>query len=227
MIIDRTNHFDGLCDLAKEGELMSFDSILFDLDGTLWDSVDEIVATWNNVIECHPGLRVPITRAEQESVMGLQMDEISRKLFPTEPPDRQMALMEECIREENQYLEEHGGTLYPEVAATLEYLHQKYKLFIVSNCQCGYIEAFLKAHKLADHFDGFLCYGETKKSKGENIKQVIAQFELKHPVYVGDTVGDQKSAQFAEIPFIYAAYGFGHADNFDRQISSFCELRSV
>lgn len=206
---------------------MPFDSILFDLDGTLWDSVDEIVATWNTVIKRYPGLRAPITRVEQESVMGLQMDEIAKKLFPTEPPARQMALMEECIQEENQYLEEHGGTLYPDVVAILEYLHRRYKLFIVSNCQCGYIEAFLKAHRLADHFDGFLCYGETKKSKGENIKQVIVQFGLTHPVYVGDTIGDQKSAQYAGIPFIYASYGFGRVDNFDTKIDSFHELRSV
>lgn len=206
---------------------MPFDSILFDLDGTLWDSVDEIVTTWNTVIERYPGLRAPITRAEQESVMGLQMDEIANKLFSNEPPDRQMALMEECVQEENRYLEEYGGTLYPDVAATLEYLHQKYKLFIVSNCQCGYIEAFLKAHKLADHFDGFLCYGETKKSKGENIKQVVTQFDLKCPVYVGDTIGDQKSAQKAGIPFVYAAYGFGRADDYDTKVESFSELRFV
>lgn len=206
---------------------MLFDSILFDLDGTLWDSVDEIVATWNTVIDRHPGLRAPITRAEQESVMGLQMNEIANRLFSAESPAHQMALMEKCIYEENQYLAEHGGTLYPDVAATLEYLRQKYKLFIVSNCQCGYIEAFLKAHKLADYFDGFLCYGETKKTKGENIKQVIAQHDLMFPIYVGDTIGDQKSAAYAGIPFIYAAYGFGHVDDYDARIDSFHQLRSV
>lgn len=206
---------------------MSFDSILFDLDGTLWDSVDEIVITWNTVINRHPGLRAPITRAEQESVMGMQMDEIANRLFPAEAPEHRMALMDECVQEENQYLAEHGGTLYPDVAATLEYLHQRYKLFIVSNCQSGYIEAFLKAHKLGDFFDGYLCFGETGKSKGENIKQVIAQHHLMRPIYVGDTIGDQKSAQKAGIPFVYAAYGFGQVDGYDKKVNAFRDLQQL
>lgn len=206
---------------------MPFDSILFDLDGTLWDSVDEIIATWNTVIARHPGLRAPITRAEQESVMGLQMDEIANRLFSAELPGRRMELMKECIVEENQYLTEHGGTLYPDVPTTLEYLHQRYELYIVSNCQCGYIEAFLKAHKLGEYFDGYLCFGETNKSKGDNIKQIIVQHHLKRPIYVGDTVGDQRSAQDAGIPFVYAAYGFGHVDDYDKKVESFQELQQL
>ena len=65
---------------------MQIDSIIFDLDGTLWDSVDEVILTWNRVLARYPGLREPIDRAEQESLMGLQMDEIARRLFPSEAP---------------------------------------------------------------------------------------------------------------------------------------------
>lgn len=206
---------------------MEIDSILFDLDGTLWDSVNEIIFTWNTIISQYPGLRAPITRAEQESVMGLQMDEIANRLFPNEPPARRMSLMEECIFEENRYLAKHGGTLYPNVDETLTALHQSYRMFIVSNCQRGYVEAFMQAHGFHKHFDGHLCYGETKKSKGENIKQIIAQQKLVRPVYVGDTIGDQRAAQFAGIPFIYAAYGFGQADNYVKKINAFSELKSI
>lgn len=206
---------------------MKIDSILFDLDGTLWDAVDAIVATWNTVLARHPGLREPITRGEQEAVMGLQMDEIASRLFPNEPPARQMALMEECVIEENKYLYAHGGTLYPGVVETLEQLHQKYPLYIVSNCQSGYIETFLHAHNLEPHFDGFICYGDTKLSKGENNRLLIQRYDLKHPIYVGDTAGDQKSAKDAEIPFVYAAYGFGHPDIYDAKISSFAELQTL
>ena len=54
--------------------MMECDGILFDLDGTLWDSVDGILKTWNQVIENHNWFRPAITRQEQESVMGMQMD---------------------------------------------------------------------------------------------------------------------------------------------------------
>ncbi len=203
---------------------MNIDSILFDLDGTLWDSVDAIVRTWNTVIARYPGLRDPITRKEQETVMGLQMDHIANRLFPNEPPHRRMELMAECVEEENQYLAEHGGILYPGVQKTLELLQKCFRLFIVSNCQIGYIEAFLTAHHLRGCFEGYLCYGATQKRKGENILQVIREYDLKTPVYVGDTKGDQNSAQLAGIPFVYAAYGFGQVEQYAARIQSFEDL---
>lgn len=205
---------------------MRTDGILFDLDGTLWDSVDQVILTWNRVIARHPGLRPPITRPEQEALMGLQMDEISRRVFPQEPPERQAALMEECVQEENQYLAQHGAMLYPSVPETLERLGQDHPLFIVSNCQAGYIEAFLQAHRLSHLFTGHLCYGDTGRSKGENIRTVVERFGLKHPVYVGDTQGDRDAAALAEVPFIHAAYGFGRIDH-PVSVKNFSELTDI
>ena len=203
---------------------MIADGILFDLDGTLWDSVDEVILTWNRVFMRHPGLRKPIDRAEQESLMGLQMDEIAAKLFPNETRIRQAALMDECVQEENSYLLAHGATLYPAVKETLRQLHLTYRLFIVSNCQSGYIEAFLAAHQLQDLFDGFLCFGDTGCSKGENIRSIIKKHDLKAPVYVGDTQGDLDSATYAGVRFIYASYGFGSVARYDDQISDLPDL---
>jgi phosphoglycolate phosphatase len=200
------------------------DSIIFDLDGTLWDSVDEIILTWNRVIERHGGFRPPITRAEQEQLMGLQMDEIARRLFSGEQPQRQLQLMNECMQEENEYLAQHGGTLYPQVEETLKRLKEHFRLFIVSNCQKGYIEAFLQAHRLEGYFTDHLCFGETGTSKGETNKLLISRNKLKAPVYVGDTQGDRQSAIDAGIPFIYAGYGFGKVDSCEGSVQSFGEL---
>ncbi len=208
----------------RDKTVMQIDSIIFDLDGTLWDSVDEVVLTWNRVLARYPGLRAPINRVEQESLMGLQMDEIARRLFPAEPSERQTELMEECVHEENRYLYQHGGRLYPDVECTLAELHAHYLLYIVSNCQSGYIESFLHAHRLSGYFDGFLCFGDTGLSKGENIKKIIDDRHLTRPVYIGDTMGDQKSADFAGIPFIYASYGFGKSDHYTGILQRFSDL---
>ena len=54
--------------------------------------------------------------------------------------------MDEMCSYENEYLSIHGGTLYPGLEDTLKELKKNYRLFIVSNCQSGYIEAFLHAH---------------------------------------------------------------------------------
>ena len=206
---------------------MTVDSIIFDLDGTLWDSVDEIIFTWNGVIARNGFPRKLIDRKEQEGVMGLPMDEIGRRLFPNETAQRQMELMSQCIKDENEYLAVHGATLYPGAQETLEYLSKKYKLCIVSNCQKGYIEAFLQAHDLAEYFTDRLCFGETGLSKGENNRIVIQRNGFEKPVYVGDTAGDRQSAIDAQIPFVYAEYGFGTVNDYDMKISTFMELKAL
>ena len=205
----------------------AIDAILFDLDGTLWDSVDGILLTWNRVISSEPGLRKPIDRAEQETLMGLQMDEIAQRLFPDQPPARQRALMEACMQAENEYLYHHGGILYPDLKETLTALHVKYPLYIISNCQSGYIEAFLHAHRLESLFDGFLCYGDTGKGKAKNIQTVVLANGIQHPVYVGDTLGDQNASEQAGVPFIYAAYGFGESTRWAARIQRFSDLLAL
>ena len=206
---------------------MNADGIIFDLDGTLWDSTPEILKTWQMVLDRHPGLREPITMDELQSLMGLPMTEIARRLFPGESPETQMALMDECCVVENEYLAQHGATLYPELVETLLELKKTHKLCIVSNAQSGYIEAFMTAHKLWNIIDDHLAFGDTKKSKGENNLEVIRRNGFKHPVYVGDTQGDLQSAMDAGIPFVFCEYGFGNVDHFDAKISSFKELLSL
>ena len=200
------------------------DAILFDLDGTLWDSVDEILFAWNRVILSHPGVREPISRAEQESCMGMQMDDLADRIFPGHPPALRHELMQECMQAENRYLWEHGGRLYPELEAVLERLHTSYRLFIVSNCQSGYIEAFLHAHSLAPFFSGYLCFGDTGLSKCENITRIVRDNRLRHPIYVGDTQLDRDAARSASIPFVYAAYGFGTVSDHDGVIATVSDL---
>lgn len=203
------------------------DSIIFDLDGTLWDSTEGICKTWNIVLEDYPNIRAPITVNELEGCMGLLLDDISRKLFPNESPELQKELITKCCEIENQYLSEHGGKLFPELEETLADLSKKYLLFIVSNCQTGYIEAFFKGHNMQRYFTGYISAGDTGLDKGENNKFIIKKYKLKAPVYVGDTIGDKKSAEIAGIPFVYAEYGFGEVGEYDYKISKFSDLKEI
>lgn len=109
----------------------------------------------------------------------------------------------------------------------LESLSQKYKLFIVSNCQEGYIEAFYNYHQLETYFIDYENPGRTGLSKGENIKLIIERNQLKSPVYIGDTLGDQQAAKAAGIPFVYANYGFGEVEEYDYIIHSLRELQTI
>ena len=125
------------------------------------------------------------------------------------------------------YLAEYGGQLYGDVRTVMETLKENnHRLFIVSNCQSGYIQAFLKYHQLGDLFEDYEMSGQTGLSKAENIRLIMERNHVKSAVYVGDTEGDEKAAHSAGIPFIHAAYGFGKAKNPEGRIDSLEEMLS-
>ncbi len=203
------------------------DGIIFDLDGTLWNATEQICKTWNMVLKDYPGTRAPITVEELEGCMGLLLPDIGRRLFPNEIPKIQEELINKCCDMEVKYLSEHGGVLYPDEEKTLSALADKYKLFIVSNCQSGYIESFFKGHSLGKYFTDCECAGNTGMEKGDNIRLIIKRNRLVSPVYTGDTQNDRDSAAYAKVPFVYAAYGFGRVNGYDFIINSFSELTDI
>lgn len=203
------------------------DSIIFDLDGTLWDSTDTVLLAWNRLLKDYTKIKREITKEDLQGVTGLQVPEIGKRLFPDiDESTRKRFLIESC-HVENALIGEQGGILYEHVEKVLKILSQKYKLFIVSNCQDGYIEAFYQYHQLEKYFTDYENPGRTFLSKGENIKLIIERNKLSDPVYVGDTDGDRKASRFAGIPFVYAKYGFGQVSEYDYVIESFDELLRI
>ena len=121
------------------------DSIIFDVDGTLWDSVDPVAESWNLAIAENTDMTPDLTRDSLALLFGKTMTEIADALFPQIPLDERMRLLTICFDYENRYLETHPGKMYDGVVDTIRELSLRYPLFIVSNCQCGYIEVMMKS----------------------------------------------------------------------------------
>ena len=198
--------------------------IIFDLDGTLWDSSDNVVISWNKVFASHSEFSLQITNKDMQSLMGKTMPDIIKALLPDLDEKARMQILKECCIVENDYLEHHGGVLFPDLEETLKALSKKYKLFIVSNCQSGYIECFLKYYDFGKYFTDIECSGNTREHKGKNVVSIIKRNNLSAAVYVGDAQVDLDAARFAEIPFIYCKYGFGKVDEEKIIINSLPEL---
>lgn len=199
------------------------DSIIFDLDGTLWDATDGAAVVWGEVAAKYD-VKDIVTADKLKVLYGLPLEEIAVKLLPGAKEETALAIMRESVIKQCPYLEKDGGILYPELINTLRELKKKYRLFIVSNCEEGYIQCFLDAHKLWEIFDDFEYPGRSGRLKAENIRLVMERNGLKEPVYVGDTLGDLNAAKKAGIPFIYARYGFGEVKDYEKAIDSFSEL---
>lgn len=206
---------------------MTAESIIFDMDGTLWDSSRSVAQSWNEAVSGLPDVNINLTEKDIQGIMGLTMDVIADKFFGNTSKERRMEIMNICGSHENEYLKIHGGQLYENAEKTLESLSREHRLFIVSNCQSGYIEAFLEYYGLGKLFDGFICWGDNSLPKGDNIKYIMNKNNITDAVYVGDTQGDCDSAYYAGAKFIHAAYGFGTADRTDAVIHRFDELSSL
>lgn len=204
--------------------------IIFDMDGTLWDSAENVAKSWNLAIqeyEKNEGKKAELTAADIHSVMGKTMDVIADILFAEMDRERRMELLGLCCERENEYLREHGGVLYPDLEKTLAKLKEKYPLYIVSNCQKGYIEAFLDYYRLWDYFEDIECYGNNLLQKGDNIRLVVRRNQLDEAVYVGDIQGDYDASREAGVKFIHAAYGFGTVAAEVPRIETFSRLTDL
>ena len=199
--------------------------LLFDLDGTLWDSAAPVAESWNEVFQREDPSLPLLTADDIHGVMGLTMKEISEALYPDWRSPRRQEIFDECCTYEVEYLHTHCGTLYPDFRPVMEAMKaQGYDLAVVSNCQLGYIDAFLSSSRAADLFIDYEEWERTGLTKGENIRLVMERNGYTKGVYIGDTKKDQEAALLAGIPFIHAAYGFGTVDSADAVIHSLSDL---
>lgn len=206
------------------------ESIIFDMDGTLWDSAENVAAAWNKAVSGLSELSEKRFSADDiRGVMGLTMDAIAARFFPDASEQTRAEILRRCCDIENDYLRVHGGGIYPDTAAATARLAKRFRLFIVSNCQAGYIEAFLDHYGLWEHITDRLCWGDNGLRKSENIRLIMQKNNVKpeRALYVGDTQTDRDSARAAGVKFAFASYGFGDVDGFDFKLNSLSELCEI
>lgn len=200
---------------------MKYDSLIFDLDGTLWDSSESVYQAWIEVLQKEFHAQSVPSIQDIHSIMGCQLQAIADRLFSYYGAER-YTVLDHCLANENVYLRRHGGRLYPLVPETLARLAKSYRLAIVSNCQEGYIDSFLSYHGLQSLFQDFQW--ENGRSKEINIRLLADRNGFQKPLYIGDTTLDQCSARQAGVDFLWAAYGFGTNLTSELQIAAFEQL---
>ena len=207
--------------------MMETDGIIFDVDGTLWDSTEVVKDAWNRAF-IDSGYDDPqITADRLKGLFGLPMADIIRDIFPEGSAEEIETLTPVIYKNEDDYLRKNGGKLYPQIIETIAALSEKIPVFIVSNCQQGYIELFMDKTGCGKYISDHLCPGDTGLLKADNISKIVEDHKLAHPVYVGDTIMDKEACDGAKCPFIYARYGFGHVDEYDHVIDSPAELMGL
>lgn len=201
-----------------------YDSLIFDMDGTLWDAVDSYRKIWDKTL-AETGAGLTISRQELLDCMGLPIAEIFRRIVSAPVDATEFLTRLDC--NERKMMPLLGGILYPGVTDGIPRLASKYRLFMVSNCGAEGLHNFLTYTKLSPYIEGTLTYGETGKEKPENIKTLVSRHKLNAPIYIGDTQGDCNSAHSAGIPMVYAAYGFGKCHDAEYEVDNFYQLTEL
>ena len=204
---------------------MRSEALIFDIDGTLWDSRELVAKGYNQQLH-REGLDHLQVNAEQFlPLFGKVAEDIADVLFPSIPAPERYNLMYRCMAAEESYMKDDPCEVgYPGVKETLEALSRKHRLFIVSNSQQGYPELCMEKLGLTELFQGHLCYGDTGTEKGLTIRALMDKHHITDALYIGDTLADQQAADLAGIGFIWCSYGFGKPEHFDAKIDSFPQL---
>lgn len=199
------------------------DSLIFDMDGTLWDAVDSYCAVWIATAR-ELGIRLDVSRDDLVPLMGRPLQSIYREIVG-DACDRPGRFMEALAHNEERLMPQLGGRLYPGVEMTLRTLRDRgVRLFMVSNCSATGLDTFLTYTGLRPYFTDWLSMGATGVDKDVNIRTLVQRYNLERAAYVGDVQRDADHAHAAGVPIIWAQYGFGHVSDADYTIHTFADL---
>ena len=203
-------------------------SLIFDIDGTLWDSRALVAEGYNIQLNAEGYSRLCVDAEVLRPLFGKTMTDIADVILAEIPLPERYALMERCMDTENKYLAENDCRIgYEGVKQTLEELKKDYRLFIVSNAQCGYPELCMQKLDIAHLFEGHLCFGDTGTEKGQTILELMHRHQITDAVYIGDTQGDYEATLVAGIPFIWCAFGFGNPQGYAARLEDFRQLPEI
>ena len=189
---------------------MRYRAVLFDMDGTVLDTLADLTNAVNHVLEKY---RMPgITERQAASCLGNGARWLLSRAAPagTEP-----ALLEEMLRVYQPWYDSHCAILtapYPGILELMEALKAAgVKLAVISNKQDSAVKRLA-----AQHFPGLLetAVGESARVRRKpNPDAVLAALdemgiEKAGAVYVGDTEVDLKTAENAGIACAAVGWGF-------------------
>lgn len=186
---------------------MNHDGILFDLDGTLWEVMNETYHSANIVTKKYNMDEIPLNKIC--STFGFNSLETAKSYFPNLDIKTALKISAEISEVNIDYLQKNGGHLYPHLEDTLKNLSYNYSLFIVSNSgHTQYIEAFLNSSGLSKYFKDYIAASALNLTKADAILKIKKDYDLKKAIYIGDTKKDLEATLVAKVPFIHARYGF-------------------
>ena len=202
--------------------------IIFDLDGTLVDSLDDLTDATNAMLRRFG--RGELTRPEVRLLVGQGAKRLVERAMPDALPEK----IDEGVQLFLAYNEAHIADktrLYPGVRETLVILAKFRLLAIISNKYEAHCRKLLAVLKVADHFGAVLGADSLpfRKPSPEPVLRLLSDTGVTaaETAIVGDSSNDMIAGRDAGVVTIGCTYGYGEPDELtgaDYRIDRFVEL---
>lgn len=199
------------------------DGLILDMDGTLWDNIDIYAKAWTAGFE-RLGHNKIISRNDIIGLMGKEPKVMLNTLVPEWNEEMHNALFKAVIDSYHELEAVMNPIIYDGVLEGMELLSKSYKLFLLSNCEKDGLVKFMSYTKTKHLITDYMEHGMNLKPKHHNMQLLVDKYNLKYPVYIGDTDSDSVESAKAGIHFVYMTYGFGYTENYYLKFDKFSDL---
>lgn len=181
------------------------DTILFDFDGTIMDTTDVIIGSWQHTFMTFEGKERPVS--EIVKTFGETLFYTMPKVLPDVDPEEAIATYRSYHRDNfGERISVFEGV--PELLAELKKRH--YKVGLVTSRLAGTTWEGLRQYALADYFDVVVSCDDTDKHKPDPAPVNIALERLgskpENAIMLGDTMFDILCARNAGVQSVLVGW---------------------
>ena len=205
----------------------TIDAVLFDLDGTLIDSVPDLAAAVDIMLESigkppagevkvnhwvGNGAPALVKRALYDDDHG---DSLHQKELVNELDDQRYVQAYSIFEEAYEQRLIQATGMYPGVELVLSRLQSaQIKVALITNKPRRFTVPLLNALKIDQYFSCVICGDDLAQKKPHPLPVETAleklQVDASNAVMVGDSISDVKSARLANVKSIAVTYGYNH-----------------
>ena len=184
--------------------------ILFDLDGTIIDSAESILSSFDKVFQKH---EISPLKKLDKHIIGPPLNETFINLIE-KPSDKLINSMVEDFKSFYDQEDYKLSRLFPEILECLKLLkNQKKILIIITNKRKAPTKKIIELLNLDEFFNSSYSldsFDQKMKSKSNVIKEVLSleRIDKKKAIYVGDRIEDGEASNKNNIEFIMVPWGY-------------------